>query len=112
MRAGEDVAAVAGGPARRGVLRAVAGAPLALVRGAASLAAGGLGAAAGTPRSPAGAGEDGSLATQWIGFLIEQARPLPCARMSGLRGPGPGACACRCCWAGARHALAQARGLA
>lgn len=66
---------MAGGQARPGMLRTVAGAPLALVRGAASLAAGGLGGGS-APATPRAAGaDDGSLATQWIDFLIQQACP-------------------------------------
>ena len=53
--AAEDTARIAGSQARGGVLRAVAGAPLALVRSAASFATGGLGGGS-NPNTPRAAG--------------------------------------------------------
>lgn len=51
-----------------GILRTVAGAPLALVKGLAKSGADGPGTPTGTPTSG-----DASLANQWVDFLIQQA---------------------------------------
>lgn len=53
--------------AKPGLLRTVAGAPLALVKGLAK-GGDGLGTPSGTPTS-----SDASLANQWVDFLIQQA---------------------------------------